>query len=115
MKKLHLNCKLSYIKSVLKLQKKLEKESPMCKNNTFTGCVRYLLEIAKENGRTLYIRKDFAPYSFDFAIRDIKYDNRAILPGGIICHCVPGCADPLAVSLSVELDNNNKTHWEIHT
>lgn len=54
--------------------------------------------------------KDFAPYSFEFAIHDTTGDRRPIMNGGLIYH---GRGEQGQETLSVRFDTDEE--WQIHT
>jgi hypothetical protein len=68
-------------------------------------------KLSQRNMFRVQLYKDFAPYSFGFAIFR-RGDERAMIVGGLIFHPARLGAD---TSGSVELAPSAEPHWSLHT
>ena len=101
---LKINCKIKRLKEALKLGKKLNV------SETVSSCIRNLMEKRNDPKQIIYIADDWAPHSFQFAVRNAENGN-LIYCGGIICHNLPNGPDPMAVIVS----ENREIFWSTHT
>ena len=90
------------------------KESLEEGNLTLIECLANLIKGHGKNNNEISIGIDFAPRSFEFAIK--RPNGSIYLNGGIIFHDIrKGIGTSALPSLSVSIDNDPKPHWSIHT